>query len=145
GFDLSPARRFRHHDQCFFQSLLHYLPPETERRRDGETERRWDSTSLSLCLSIPLSLHLSVSVLSALNPLGLIPVLVHLLHRNFRPGSSLFGDPFFDVSEAAAEFTARGFERAFRLHAAPAGQIGDDEEDVADLAGDGFVRDSFTG
>ena len=86
---------------------------------------------------------LSIAPLSAFDPLRFIPVPVHLFQRNFRPGSSLPGDPFFDVSEAAAEFTIRGLERAFRLHAAPAGQVGDDEEDVADLAGDCFAADSF--
>src|SRR5215471_21210658 len=88
---------------------------------------------------------LSSILVSALDPLRLIPVLVHLLQRNFRPGPSLLGDPFFDVSETAAELTVRGLERAFRLHAAPAGQVSDDEENIADLAGDGFVRDPFAG
>src|SRR5215468_4202594 len=86
---------------------------------------------------------LSIPFLMALDPLRLIPVPVHLLQRNFRPGPSLLKDPFFDMSETAAELTVRGLERAFRLHAAPAGQVGDDEENIADLAGDGFVRDSF--
>src|SRR5262245_5076606 len=88
---------------------------------------------------------LSIPSLPAFDPLSLVPVLVHLLKRNFLPGSSLLGDPFFDVSETATEFTIRGLERAFRLHAAPAGQISDNKEDVADLACDSFVRVYFAG
>src|SRR5215475_12160936 len=103
--------------------------------------------SPSLCPSVPPRLCVAVaisSVLTAFDSLGLVPALVHFLQRNFRPGSSLLGDSFFDVSETAAEFTVRGFERAFRIHAVPAGQIGDDEEDVAEFAGDGFLLDFLT-
>src|SRR5215475_1333564 len=76
---------------------------------------------------------------SALDLFRLIPMLVHIFERNLRPGSSLLGDSLLNVAEAAAEFAIRGLERALRLHAVPAGQVGDDEKYVADLAGDGVV------
>ena len=79
------------------------------------------------------------SFFSTLDTLRLIPMFVHLFERDIGPGSSLFGDSFFDVSETAAEFAISGLERAFRLHAVPAGQVGDDENYVANLAGDSFI------
>src|SRR5215510_9702609 len=99
----------------------------SHRKREKKRASRKPFFSFFSALCLRGSVAIS-SVLFALDPLRLIPVSVHLFERNFRPGPSLLGDSFFDVAESAAEFTVRGLERALRLHAAPACQIGDGEE-----------------
>src|SRR5262245_16368876 len=122
------------------------MPQRRRSHRKREKKRASSKPFFSFFSALCLRGSVAISsVLFALDPLRLIPVSVHLFERNFRPGPSLLGDSFFDVAETAAESTLCRLERALSLRAAPACQIGDGEGDVADLTGDGFVRDFFAG
>ncbi len=65
--------------------------------------------------------------------LGFVPKRIHLGKTGIRKQAATSGDFLFDIAKTPLEFGVGGTDRAFRIGADMAREIGDSEQQVADL------------
>src|SRR5579863_1424661 len=71
--------------------------------------------------------------------LRLVPKRVHLLERSLARPAPFFSEPRFDMREAPLEFGVGAAQRGLGIDFQMAGEIGDDEEKIADLVTNRFL------